>query len=502
MPVLAAIDVGSNAIRLLIGNVDADRRTDILESVRDPVRLGQDVFTGGIITEGTIERAAEALLRFKRLITSQNATLTRAVATSAVREAANRDQFVKQVEQATGIHISVISAEEEARLIHLAVATKINLKDRLAILADVGGGSTEITLVSDGTIISTESYKMGAVRLLQVLEERKHGERQFNQMVREYVDATQNRIRREIGHEKVDLLVGTGGNIESLGELRKELFKKDRNSVIASDELETLVKKLQSMSFEERIRQLHLRPDRADVIVPASIVLQKIVKLAGVDEVLIPGVGLKDGLLKDMILELYEKKQLSRDQVITSALQLGRKYRFDEQHGLTVAKLAVKLFDETKSLHTLSLESRLVLEVAALLHDIGQFVNTDDHHKHTQYLLRATPLIGLDESQMAIVSNVARYHRKSLPKLQHELYRALTPRERVIVTKLAALLRLADAMDNEHASKVHDFEVEYRKPKVVMKLKGEGDMFLERWALMKKSSMIEEVFGVEFSVEE
>jgi len=503
MPVLAAIDVGSNAIRLLVGNVDGDRLIDILESVRDPVRLGQDVFTRGIITEETIDRATEAFLRFKQLIVAHNVKLTRAVATSAVREALNRDLFVDRVAQATGIDISVISTEEEARLIHLAVSSKVNLKNKLAILADIGGGSTEITLVSDGTIISTESFKMGAVRLLQVLEERKHGERQFNQMVREYVDATQKRIRKEIGHEKIDFLVGTGGNIESLGELRKELFKKDRNSIIGADELETLVKKLQSMSFEERIQQLHLRPDRADVIVPASIVLQKIVKQAGVDEVLIPGVGLKDGLLVDMIHELYGKKtHLSRDQVITSALRLGRKYLFDEQHGLTVAKLAVKLFDETRSLHNLNLEYRLVLEVAALLHDIGQFVNAVDHHKHTQYLLLATPLIGLDESQMSIVSNVARYHRKSFPKPQHELYRALSPKERVIVTKLAALLRLADAMDNEHASKVLDFEMEYKKPKLVMKLNGEGDMLLERWALMKKSSMLEEVFSVEFSIEE
>jgi exopolyphosphatase/guanosine-5'-triphosphate,3'-diphosphate pyrophosphatase len=344
---------------------------------------------------------------------------------------------------------------------------------------------------------------MGAVRLLQVLEEKKHGERHFNQLVREYVDATQKRLKKEIGKEKIDLCIGTGGNIEVLGELRKELFGKDRNTVLAKDELDTLVKKLQSMTYEERVQELKLRPDRADVIVPASVVLQKIVKLANVDEVLIPNIGLKDGLLVDMVQELYgEKKHAHREQVFSSALQIGRKYSFDEQHGMVAAKLAVKLFDETKALHNLALEYRLLLEVAALLHDIGSFINMNDHHKHTQYLLLATPVIGLNQEQMSIVANVARYHRKGYPKVAHDAYRVLSSKDRVTVSKLAALLRLADAMDNEHASKVTDFEVEFKKPKLTIKLKGEGDMLLEKWALANKAALFEEVFSVKCAIEE
>jgi exopolyphosphatase / guanosine-5'-triphosphate,3'-diphosphate pyrophosphatase len=281
------------------------------------------------------------------------------------------------------------------------------------------------------------------------------------------------------------------------------LLGKERDTVIGADDLETLVKRLQGLTFEERVRQLRLRPDRADVLVPASIVLQKIVKQAGVDEVLIPRVGLKDGLLIDMVEELYgEKKYSPRDQVMTSAMQVGRRYAFDESHGTTVARLAVKLFDETRHLHNLNLEQRLLLEVAALLHDIGTFVNVLEHHKHTQYLLLATPLIGLSESQMAIVANVARYHRKSFPKPAHEEYIALSPKERMIVSKLAALLRLADAMDNEHGAKVHDFRVEYNKPKFLIELQGEGDLLLEKWALMKKASLFEEVFSVKVTLEE
>ena len=503
MPTLAAIDVGSNAIRLVIASVDGDRKLTVVENLREPVRLGQEVFKRGNIAEETIERATEGFTRFKQTIEGHGAKWTKAVATSAIREALNQEFFLDRVSQASGIELNVIGPEEEARLIHLCVSEKINLRNKLAMLVDIGGGSAEITLVENGQILSTESFKMGSVRLLQVLEEKKHGERHFNQLVREYVDAAQRRIKKEIGGQKIDICIGTGGNIESLGDLRKELFGKDRDTVIAKDELDTLVKKLQGMTYEERVQELKLRPDRADVIVPASVVLQKIVKLADVDEVLIPHVGLKDGLLLDMVQELYgEKKHAYRDQVFSSALQLGRKYMFDEQHGTIVSQFAVTLFDETKNLHNLGLEYRLLLETAALLHDIGMFINVNDHHKHTLYLLMAATIIGLNQQQMAIVSNVARYHRKSFPKIAHDHYRVLSSKDRVIVSKLAALLRLADAMDNEHASKVIDFEVEYKKPKFVLRLKGESDMLLEKWALANKAAFFEEVFSAKLVVEE
>ncbi len=503
MPILASIDVGSNAIRLVIGNVDAERRMTVLENIRESVRLGQDVFTLGTISEETIDRASEAFQRFRGAIDSHGAKWTKAVATSALREALNTELFIDRIAQVSNIDVAVIGAEEEARLIHLAVREKVNLKGKVAVLVDIGGGSTEITLVDDGSIIATESFKMGSVRLLQLLEGKKHGERQFNQMVREYVDATQKRIKKEIGNRTIDICVGTGGNIETLGDLRRDVLHKERDSILPADDLDDLVKRLQGLTFEERIQDLRLRPDRADVIVPASIILQKIIKQADVKEVVIPRVGLKDGLLIDMMEELYgEKKHLYRDQVMASALQLGRKYIFDEQHGTTVARLAVQLFDETRILHNLPLDQRLLLEVAALLHDIGNYVNMRDHHKHTYYLLTASPLIGLSQQQSAVVANVARYHRKSEPKPQHDAYRVLPSKDRVVVSKLAAILRLADAMDNQHAGKVASLTVEWKKPRLTLKLKGEGDLLLEKWALAKKAPMFEEVFSVKCSVED
>src|SRR5437667_5737963 len=354
MPTIAAIDVGTNAIRLCIANVNGDRGYQTVYNVRAPVRLGQDVFTKGAISAHTIDKTVETFTEFKQKLEEHAVTHTKAVGTCALREAINRDAVLKAVNKASGIEISIIGGEEEARLIHLAAKATVNLKNKVALLIDIGGGSVEVVLADDTTVLCTESYSMGSVRLLKILDEKAGGEERFNQLVTEYVDATQRRLEREIGNQKIDVCVGTGGSIEAIGDLRKELFDKNSNQKVTVEELKSLVKKLRGTSFEERIQVMRLRPDRADVIVPAAIVLLKIVQQAGVDEVIIPGIGLKDGVLLEMLSQLRGRdKHLHRDQVVESARRLGKKYFFDEKHGNIVAKLAVQIFDQTKAFHEL-----------------------------------------------------------------------------------------------------------------------------------------------------
>ncbi len=502
MPAIAAIDIGSNAIRLAIATFDVNGHHEVVHNARDAVRLGQDVFSSGSISATTTEKALEAFGRFREQIDKHGATSVKAAATSAVREANNREFFVNLVAEKCGIQISVIGTEDEARLVLLAIKERINLKNRLALLIDIGGGSVEVSLATHTGILSTESYAMGSVRLLQILEQQRVGEKRFNQLVGKYVDTIEQRLKRELGDQKVDCCVGTGGSIESIGELRRVLFGKNNTSKIRAQELDHTVKTLQDMSIDERIQKLQLRPDRADVIVPAAIVLQKIVHQAGVGEVTIPAVSLRDGLILEMVSEqFYPEKHLDYDQVISSALQLGRKYAFDEPHGVAVANLAVQIFDQTRSIHELDSENRTLLEVAALLHDIGQFISVSNHHKHTSYILQANLVIGLSLAQMEIVSNVARYHRKSPPKLQHKNYEHLSPKQRNIVSTLSAILRVANALDREHSGNVRALDLTFKKPKFSLRLKGDGEMLLAKWALTKRCDLFEEVFGGKLVVE-
>lgn len=502
MPAIAGIDIGSNALRLIVANIDQSRRLEVLERVREPVRLGQEVFSQGVISEPMIDRALKSLEKFAELMKRYGVVRSKAVATSALREAANRGQFVERVKNRLGIEIIIIGEEEEARLIHRAVCDKVDIQHKLALLVDIGGGSVEVTLASEGRIISTASFNIGTVRLMCELKGKNPDEREFNQMVHEYVGGLKKHLKKEIGSQKIDICVGTGGNIESIGDMAKELLGADTITVISLEHISTLMKKLQNTPYETRIREMGLRPDRADVIVPAAIVLQRIVKQAEVDEILVPGVGVREGVLLDLWGELYAGGGgIAREQVLASARQIGRKYAFDEAHAETVCRLAGMLFDATQALHGLGKEQRILLEAAALLHDIGSFIGVSKHHKHTYYLLTAGPIIGLGRFQQAIVANVARYHRMAFPNVRHEGFAGLSQQDRVITSKLASLLRLADAMDTEHEARVTGFTLEPGKSRAVLRLQGAGDLLIEKWKLAKKCGLFEETYQLKLVID-
>ena len=503
MQTIAAIDVGSNAMRMVVGRIVYDGKVEVIENLRLPVRLGQDAFTVGIVSEETAQQSVDAFTRFRKIADDHQVEKLRAVATSAMREIANSDLLIDRITRSTGIEIEIISGEEEARLIHLAVAQAVNLKNKHALLIDIGGGSVEVTLSQNGNILSTESYNMGTVRLLKKLSGEKKTAMPFHKLVREYAEAARHRIDREIGSKKIDICIGTGGNVEEMGKLRQKLFKRDSDHVITLAELDKLVETLSRMKVEERMRRLKLKPDRADVILPASIVLQMIAHEAQIKEVVIPNVGLKDGVLWDMADRQQESARVSpREQVWTSALRLGEKYHFDAEHAKLVAHHAGRLFDQSHVLHNLDEENKLLLEIGALLHDIGHFVNTVDHNKHGYYILKASPLVGLSEAQQNIVANIMLYHRKSTPSLEDESFRALTPRDRLVVVKLSALMRLADGLDVSHTGRAKDIQLKREINTWKLKLHGEGDLMLERWTLEKRQKLFQDVFGVKLEIME
>ena len=415
MLTIAAIDAGSNAIRMVVGQMDDKWGVKPIENIRLPVRLGQDVFSKGHLEETTIHQAEEAFIQFKHVADNYNTQMLRAVATSAAREASNSALLVDRIARVSGIPLELIAGDEEARLIHQAVVHSLNLKNKRTLLIDIGGGSVEVTTSTGQNIISTDSYTLGTVRLLEKLNAKETDQNVFSRLAQKYAEAARYRIEQDIGGEKIQVCVGTGGNVEEIGHLRQKLFKSDSDRFVTLEELKELIKRLSRLSYQERIQKWKLRPDRADVILPASIVLYTIAREAGVKQILIPQVGLKDGVLLDIAAELSRRPQPQRRaQVWQSALHMGRKYRFDERHAQLTAKFAARLFEQSKPLHHLSDDYLLSLEVAALLHDIGHFINPVDHEKHGFYLLMANRLIGLTILEQCIVANLVRYHRNKV----------------------------------------------------------------------------------------
>ena len=297
---LAAIDVGSNAIRLVIGELDRHGDIRILKKVREPVRLGKDVFAGGEISAKTREKALESFKKFRELMREHGVDRAKAVATSALREARDRESFIQEIKRSTGINIEIIDGLEEGRLIFSAVSDRVDLDEKVSLLIDIGGGSIELTVADHGKPVSTQTFKLGTVRLLQILEERGLKEKNLRGVISELCAPARTFLA---GHRKrlhFDQAIGTGGNFECLGKLRVALLQ--RNSIFSMNraELEQVVKHLESMSVKERIQFLRLRPDRADVVVPAALVTLAVMEAADVDVLQVPYVGLRDGILSEL----------------------------------------------------------------------------------------------------------------------------------------------------------------------------------------------------------
>lgn len=490
MQTISAIDVGSNAIRMAVGRVSPDQsKMEVIENVRIPVRLGQDVFSKGFIGKPSMQAALDTFLRFRQMANAHEVNHIRAVATSAMREAENGNVLVERIAEETGISIEIISGEEEARLIHFAISKVIDLQNKKALLIDIGGGSIEVAISRGDKLLTTESYDMGTVRLLRKLDDAVP--RNFRVLLSEYTESARLHIKREVGKLKLDVCVGTGGNIEEMGNLRKRLLNRDSSTVITVSELEELDEKLSKMTVDRRIKKLNLRPDRADVIVPAIMVLRMIAREAHIKEIQIPGVGLKDGLLWEMVRSTPGPDLPRHEQARTSAMRLGHKYQFDGEHAVRVERTAQSLFDQTASLHNLEEEQRLILEIASLLHDIGHFIGTLNHDKHGYYILKNSPLIGLDEHQQEMVAVLIRSHRKVVPADMNDV---LTQKDLSVLTRLCALLRLADAIEVSHTARIHGVKLEKNKKCWQLHLNGDGNLLLERWAIEKRKSLFEETF--------
>jgi exopolyphosphatase/guanosine-5'-triphosphate,3'-diphosphate pyrophosphatase len=494
---VAAIDVGSNALRMLAAEFVDEINYTVLASERFPLRLGHDVFLKGKISGESVRKTVECLAGFHARVKELGIGLHRAVATSAVRESENSEELVFQVRDRTGIGLERISGYEEARLVHLAVRRKMKLGGGQWVLADLGGGSVEVSLVDEKAVLWSESHNMGSVRLLEELAGASEEPGRFAKLLAEYVATL--RVPSAIHGKAPAGLVATGGNIEALLALGG-VPDADAVGVLKLDDLRAVIERLANLSYTERMKQLGLRADRADVILPAALVFERLADLLGFREILVPQVGLKEGIAYDLVDGLTRQEDAWVRQTLETALSLGRKYMFDEPHAMHVSRLALSLFDQLKKVHRLGAKERRVLMAAGLLHDIGSFISLKGHHKHSLYIISQSELPGFSPEEMRLVANVARYHRKTAPSPHHPYFTELSSADRDRVWKLASILRTADALDREHLQRVTDVRVGMEGNTGKFTVRGSGDLLLERWALERKVQMLCDYFGLKTTV--
>lgn len=494
---LACVDTGSNGIRFMAVEFTSPARYTTLHSERVPIRLGHQVFLTGRLAPETMDATVEAFQRFQGYLEQFDIEHYRAVATSAVREARNGPLLVERIARETGIRLKAITGSEEARLVHLAVTARIGLEGGRWLLVDLGGGSVELSLVDDSGMLWSETHSMGSVRLLERLAEPGNEPGAFQRLLSEYV-AVMN-IPAPAQYWQPTGFIGCGGNIEALAALAAPGKTKDGVSRLPVSGLDSAIGLLARLSYSERIEQLGLRHDRADVILPAAVVFRRLAELTGTREILVPHIGVKEGVTLDLMADLNSRAtndSRQEKQLTQAAVSFGRRYMFDEAHGRHVARLAVSVFDQLESLHGQGSHARHLLKVAAILHDIGVFVAMKKHHKHTLYILGNSEIPGLSPREMAIVGNVARYHRKSHPRSHHRAYASLAPADRVLVDHLGAILRLVDGLDRQRRQLVRSVTATLDGRSLRLSADCAGDVLLERWTVDQKKGLFEEIFGL------
>jgi exopolyphosphatase/guanosine-5'-triphosphate,3'-diphosphate pyrophosphatase len=491
---LACVDMGSNAIRFLAAQFENESDHQRLAIERRPVRLGHGVYLSGRLDAAAMDAAVTAVADFRQQMIELGVDHYRAVATSAVRESSNVDGFLDRIRNDADVELDVIGGSEEARLVHLAVARSFPLGVRPWLVVDLGGGSVEVSLVDQDGIFWSESHTMGSVRLLEELTEAGGDPGRFSRLLEEYVSVL--RVPPIADRRPIAGYIATGGNIEALAKLGGYEHE-EGVTTLSVEVLRSIIERLARLSYRQRVEELGLREDRADVVLPAAMVYRRLAELCGASEIVVPHVGIKEGVLYDLANRLashrdHEDRQ-ARD-VLAGALTIGRKYLFDEAHSRHVAELALAIFDQTRSLHGLGSSDRHLLQAAAILHDIGQFVSYTSHHKHSLYLISNAELPNFSSREMRLIANVARYHRKAHPAPHHLPFATLRDDEQERVQRLAAILRLADSLDREHMQRVRQVTVRISSTEMTLLLEGTGALLLEGWSLKNKAQLFSKVF--------
>lgn len=510
---LAAIDVGTNSIRVIVAEAFADGQYRVLDDEKEIARLGNGMTETGRLDDASIEKAILAIDRMKRIAEGYGATYIRAVGTAAVRDAENGQDLVDRVLDRTGVRIEVISPEDEAQLTFKSVSAAFDLTSFPSVIADIGGGSAEVVLCSGGLIEQVFPIPLGAVRLTEMFggPEASAGER-FSAMsafIREQVD-------KYFAHAAIDpeLLIGAGGTFEALAKLSMGRFEPTPGALIRGydmerSEVKRLLDRVRALSVKDRAKLPGISPNRAEIIVAGAALVLALMKRLTVDRLRVHDGGIRDGLLLTMVEEMFPQESASGQapgedpkDPMRSVRRFSQVCNYERRHCAHVSRLALQLFDQLVRDHGLAFQgwsterSRVLLHAAALLHDIGYHIDYKKHHLHSYHLIMHSALRGFSRREIEIVAQVARYHRKSTPKLKHKPFAKLPAEDRALVRTLSAVLRVADGLDRTHMRLVKSIALRIDSGEAHFDLIAESDPAVDVWGAERKADLWQKVFSL------
>jgi len=500
VPRYAAIDIGSNSIRMEAAEVNDGQPARVLASDREVTRLGESVFRNGAVSEEAIKSTCAVLARMAALYRKLAVVGVRAVATSAIRDTRNQREFLERAAEAAGAHVEIISGREEARLIHLGVESVWPQGGRRTLICDIGGGSAEIVASQDGALHMGFSKPLGAVRLREIfLKDDPPSPRQLHQM-QEFIEDKLSSVVRRLGPAKWERAIGTSATASAAAAAVARLPRSRRDEIdrlrIPAAQVRKLYWKMAGLGLAGRRKVTGIRPRRAEIIVPGLAVLLTFLERFQLPSVYYSRAGVRDGVIADLAARNVgaELSRLSREQR-REVEDMGRRYGVSTEHARCVAHIAGLLFTALHPLHNLPPAAGKVLEAAAHLLDVGHYISSSSHHKHSYYVVANSDMPGFTERERTLVAALCRYHRKALPSPMHTAFQSLEPDDKRALTVLIPLLRLADNMVRGPERRIQSLACRVQNGEVTLLVHSTGDIDLEQWGAERAADAFQQVFN-------
>lgn len=495
--VAAAINVGSNYLQMVIGEIAAGGHISILEDVFQPTDIGRDTFAGGRIERETVQETCDTLRGFAQLMKDYGVKTYRAVATSGMREAENREYVLERIRLKTKIDVEVINTAQERFFMYKALRNylpePVLTFPEASLVVNIATGGVETSIYKKGTLKLTEYIKIGSLRLRETLADLEGKTFDFPGVIEKYIDSKLYLLNSVIRNENPANFIVLGSEARTVADICS------RDNVIEADKLIELSAKLHKMSDEQIARNYRLTPNQAATFLPTVILLHSFLKMTNAGRIFVPAISLKHGLLCDINDLLFETphKQESLDDVISSVWYIANKFGADKKHAQQVERLALSIFDQTWKLHRLRQKERLYLQVAAILHAIGYYVGFTDHHLHAYKIIQTQNIMGFSDRELNLIANIVRYHMQESPSHFHPNFMALSVSEKMVVSQLAAILKLAECLDVSHVNNVEEVEVAMAGEQLHFYLQARQDTLMEEWYFRNNVGLLEEVTGLE-----
>ena len=502
---VAVIDIGAASVRMEIAEISNTGSIRSLDTLTRGVNLGEDVFTKRRIQRSSIEECVRVLKSYQQVLEQYGIQPSdlRVVATSAVREAQNRLAFLDRVFIATGIEVESIEEAEVNRITYMGIQPHLDRDPKLAsaksVVVEVGGGSTELLVVRGGNVSLSDTYRLGSLRLGERLDTLGAPANQRRQIMESQISQTVTRIREQVKRDGRIELIALGGDMRFaaahiLGELRANSLAR-----LSVDALEALVSEILPMNEDEIVQKLGVSFSDAGTLGPALLMNLLLARGFELETMLVSDTNLRDGLLLEMATDGRWASEF-QNQIVRSAMTLGRKCRFDEEHATHVALCASKLFEQLQDEHKMDSRFEVILHTAAILHEIGLFIDVQSNHKHAMYLIRNSELFGLSQQEILLVALVARYHRRAHPQPSHDGYGSLDREYRIAVSKMAALLRLSIALNETRTQRVKEFHCSIERNRLVITVPQTDDVTVEQLSMQQNGLLFQDVFGLSVRV--